>query len=134
MPQRPPHPCRACPELTSGKYCPAHEHLEAEEQRAADRARGSSNDRLYDSKWRRYALGFIKRHPLCFYCGLIKRTTATECVDHATPHRGDVKIFWDKTNHRPACLTCNSRKGQKTEEQFRQQLAREYVPTYRRSA
>jgi 5-methylcytosine-specific restriction enzyme A len=134
MPQRPPHPCRACPTLTSGTYCPEHEHFEEEQRRRADHARGSATDRLYDGKWRRYAATFVKKNPLCFYCGLMNRTTATECVDHAVPHRGDVRLFWDKANHRSACITCNSRKGNKTEEQFRAQLAREYVPTHRRSA
>lgn len=120
MPSLPKHPCGqpGCGDLTSGRYCEAHAHLAVEDERRRDRARASSNARMYDSKWRRYAKAFIARHPLCCYCAAIGRTSATECVDHAIPPRGDWRVFWDKSGHRPACISCNSRKGDRTEAQF----------------
>lgn len=92
--------------------------MAVEDERRRDRARPNANARMYDAKWRRYAKAYVARHPLCHYCAAIGRTTATGCVDHATPPRGDAQLFWDKTNHRPACIPCNSRKGDRTEAEF----------------
>jgi 5-methylcytosine-specific restriction enzyme A len=112
-------PCarHGCGGLTRGKYCDADAHLEREQQRARDRRRGSATQRRYGSHWRRYSKAYIAQHPLCHYCERIGRVSATECVDHAVPpSRGGE--FWDGANHRPACLTCNSRKGNRTEAEY----------------
>lgn len=83
-----------------------------------DHARGSSNDRLYTWRWRKAALHFLLSNPLCFYCLKQGRTTAAKHVDHATPHKGNPDLFWDRSNWRPACAHCNSAKGDRTEAQF----------------
>ena len=31
-------------------------------------------------------------------------------VDHIVPHRGDQKLFWDKSNWQPLCKACHDRK------------------------
>ncbi len=38
-------------------------------------------------------------------------------VDHKTPHRGDMKVFWDKTNWQPLCTGCHSGRKQRAEKQ-----------------
>ena len=39
-------------------------------------------------------------------------TFIAQCVDHIDPPDGpDDPRFWDKNNHQPACIHCNSVKG-----------------------
>jgi len=73
--------------------------------------RPSSAGRGYGVRWQKYSRAFIKKHPLCEIC--LKRgiTTAARCVDHIRPHKGDMKLFWEKSNHQSACIPCNSRKA-----------------------
>lgn len=92
--------------LTHEGRCEAHQL-----QRPTAAARG------YTPAWQRYARAFLADHPLCHYCALHGRVTAARCVDHAVPpSRGGA--FWDTENHRPACIPCNSRKGNKTEAEY----------------
>lgn len=113
MPRRPLHPCNhpGCRALVDVPYCADH-------KRDADQ-RLSARDRGYNSRWERSSKGFIRVHPLCFYCELQDRTTATECVDHATPPSGPTDpLFWDVSNWRPACIRCNSAKGHRDERTY----------------
>lgn len=85
--------------------------------RDEDQRRGSSSARGYDSRWRIYSESYRTRHPLCWYCQQAGRVTAAQCVDHAIPpSRGG--SFWDERNHVPACLRCNSRKGDRTLDEY----------------
>lgn len=94
----------SCSERVETGRCQAH-------ARAQDRARGTSTERLYDSRWRSYSLRFRGRHPFCWYCLAQDRTTVAACVDHIDPHRGDRRRFWDTSNHAAACLACNTTKA-----------------------
>lgn len=31
-------------------------------------------------------------------------------VDHIIPHRGDLRLFWDRTNWQGLCVGCHNRK------------------------
>lgn len=120
MPTRPLRPCASqprCRALTTERYCAACQESGQTKEREHDRRRGSSNDRGYTSRWRRYARQFLNENPLCHYCSLQGRTVASQCVDHATPpsRGGD---FWDADQHRAACLPCNSAKGNRTEGEY----------------
>lgn len=110
MPRAPLRPCAepGCPALVVSGRCEPHAK---HHQRRTDARRGSAHERGYDYRWRQYSRAFIRRHPLCAICAAEGRTTATECVDHIVPHKGDESLFWDRNNHQPACITCNSRKA-----------------------
>jgi 5-methylcytosine-specific restriction protein A len=112
VPQRPKRPCAraGCPRLVDRGYC--------DDCAPSAPSRQSSHDRGYDWRWRRASRSFIRANPLCCYCELAGRVTATECVDHAEPHRGDDALFWDVRNWRPACVACNSAKGTMSETAF----------------
>ncbi|MBP3805099.1 MAG: HNH endonuclease [Oribacterium sp.] len=107
MPLKPKVPCKhpGCPGLiVSGqKYCAIHKPMHPEEIRSA-------NARGYNSRWRRESKQFLKLHPLCAEC--FKNGVATEAtvVDHIIPHRGDQKLFWDRSNWQPLCKRCHDRK------------------------
>jgi 5-methylcytosine-specific restriction endonuclease McrA len=76
----------------------------------ADNRRPSASRRGYDSKWQRESKAFLalpqNRYCACG-CGRL-----ADCVDHKVPHRGNMKLFWDRSNWQPlASSPChNSRK------------------------
>ena len=60
---------------------------------------------LYDHRWRKFRLAFLKAHPLCVMCLRSGYTTAATVVDHIAPHRGDYALFWQPGNHQALCKT-----------------------------
>ena len=107
MPYKPKVPCRhpGCPNLVPAgqKYCEEHKRMHSEEIRSAA-ARG------YNSRWRRESKKFLQLHPLCEECLRHGIATPATVVDHIVPHRGDQKLFWDKSNWQALCKKCHDRK------------------------
>ena len=107
MPSKPKVPCKhpGCPNLVEpGKmYCPQHRAEHKEYTRPPQ-------DRGYTYEWRKASKAFIKKHPLCAICFERGILTAATVVDHIVPHRGDRKLFWDKTNWQALCKPCHDRK------------------------
>ena len=107
MARKPDHPCvhPGCPNLVPAgqKYCEEHKSLHPEEVRSAA-------SRGYNSRWRRESKKFLELHPLCQEC--LKKGIATPAtvVDHIVPHRGDVKLFWDRSNWQALCESCHDKK------------------------
>lgn len=67
----------------------------------------NSAQRGYGGKWRKAREAYLKKHPLCVYCKRQGHTTVATVVDHIKPHRGDSKLFWDRTNWQPLCKQCH---------------------------
>lgn len=89
-----------------GGYCDAHQ----KDRRQYDQHRGNSAQRGYNTAWRKFRDGFLRRHPLCVHCVEQGITTAATVVDHIIPHKGDTVLFWQKGNHQPLCKACHDRK------------------------
>jgi len=53
---------------------------------------------------------FLSRNPLCKRCSAENRPVLATILDHVTPHKGDVGLFWDASNWQPMCKTCHDRK------------------------
>ncbi len=102
MPYAPLSTCKhpGCPNVCKGKYCDKHAKLHHEDRLSAS-ARG------YNSRWRRESKLFLQKHPLCCECKRHGRITPATVVDHITPHKGNQKLFWDKTNWQPLCKRCH---------------------------
>lgn len=73
-------------------------------------ARGTAHERGYDYRWQKASKRFLRENPLCADCLERGRTEAATLVDHIIPHRGDMTIFWDKTNLQGLCVQCHGRK------------------------
>ena len=103
MPMKPKRPCRhpGCPALSDKVYCEAHRSLYARENAAA---------RGYDGRWKSARRAYLQRNPLCAECRRADKLTPATVVDHIVPHRGDMRLFWDKTNWQPLCKDCHDRK------------------------
>lgn len=60
--------------------------------------------KLYGSRaWRLGRVAFLGQHPLCERCKANGRTTAATVVNHRTPHKGDLGLFFSWKNWEPTC-------------------------------
>jgi len=83
---------------------------------AADRQRPNATKRGYDRKWQKASANFLKLpgNERCA-CGCSR---SADMVDHRVAPKGDMKLFWDRTNWQPYALVCNTRKGIREEGGF----------------
>lgn len=112
MPARPLRPCPypGCTTLTRGGRCDAHQYVERREH---DRSRGSATARGYGYRWQKASKAFLREHPLCMCPDCDegrKRVTPAVLVDHRIPHRGDMRLFWDRSNWQAMAKACHDRK------------------------
>lgn len=115
-------PCKntTCPRLT------AHTSGYCDECRPATKAkndtanaritkRSSAAKRGYDSRWRRARAEFLSENPLCEYCKARGLYVSATVVDHKIPHRGDIDLFWDRSNWQSLCASCHNSEKQRQE-------------------
>ena len=72
--------------------------------------RPSAAKRGYGYRWQKASKGFLKKNPLCVECKEQGSTTQAEVVDHIVPHKGDMKLFWDRDNWQSMCVPCHNSK------------------------
>lgn len=71
---------------------------------------------LYNrAAWKRLRLAQLAKHPLCWTCASIGKTTPADVVDHHIPHKGSERLFFDAGNLRSMCKTCHDSVKQKQE-------------------
>ena len=107
MPNKPKRPCKhiGCNELVSYGYCDKHRPIQQ-----YDKYRSSAAERGYDSRWRKVREGYLLYHPLCVECSKVNIIEPATVVDHIVPHRGDKRLFWDKSNWQSLCKRCHDKK------------------------
>lgn len=65
--------------------------------------------REYNShRWRQDRKRFLRKNPLCVFCKQRGKIVAATVVDHIEPHKGDMKLFWNKSNWQGLCKTCHN--------------------------
>jgi 5-methylcytosine-specific restriction endonuclease McrA len=94
----------------------------------------SSTARGYGYKWQQARAEYLRINPWCVYClrarGIVEEDpvqqlaasvakgsmpTAATVVDHRIPHRGDMKLFWRRSNWQSLCAPCHSGTKQREE-------------------
>ena len=70
--------------------------------------RPSASQRGYGAKWQAYRTRFLRENPYCKLCHDAGRLTRATVVDHIEPHKGDKRLFWDRSNHQPLCAPCHN--------------------------
>jgi 5-methylcytosine-specific restriction endonuclease McrA len=110
MPFRAPSICSCGRAVASGQRCACKIVVARERAKATDAKRGSSRARGYDSKWDRERAAFLKANPICNFC-----PAPSKVVDHKTPHKGDMRVFWDRSNWQGLCTHCHSSTKQRQE-------------------
>jgi 5-methylcytosine-specific restriction enzyme A len=101
---RPPRLC------SCGKIVPAAERCAC--QITADRARKARHDRRrptaarrgYNRAWREARADFLQRNPYCRHDGCGRPASI---VHHVIAHKGDDRLFWDRSNWLPVCKRCH---------------------------
>lgn len=83
------------------------------------RAGKTTAERGYGSKWRRARLHHLQVNPLCSACDAIGRVTAGAVIDHKVAHRGNMALFWDRTNWQTMCKRCHDAKREADELEYR---------------
>jgi len=102
---------RACGCVVApGDRCPHMIQQDRERKARHDTERPTARERGYDSKWDKERAAYLKAHPRCVMCGASARV-----LDHKTPHRGDKKLFWSRSNWQPLCTPCHSSRKQSME-------------------
>ena len=91
---------------------------ESERKKDVERYRGSRHERGYTSKWAYARARYLFSHPLCVECMRGGHVTAATVVDHRIPHRGDMKLFWDKGNWQSLCKPHHDEKTAREEGGF----------------
>lgn len=69
--------------------------------------KATAAQRGYGYKWQVARAGWLEANPLCVYCRRDGRATEGSVVDHIIPHRGDMKLFWDRSNWQTLCRPCH---------------------------
>lgn len=122
MPTRPPRPCAhaGCPDLNvpGTGYCLKHQGDAEIARRAFEASRPTARERGYGRKWEAASKAHLKRHPWCVDCAADGVQCAATEVDHEIPHKGDMRIFWDKSNWRSRCKRHHSRKTATQDSRF----------------
>ena len=112
MAQRAPRICGCGHKIAPGALCPC----QVQRTRASERGRPTARERGYTSKWDRESKAFLAQpeNRLCA-CGCGRPATV---VDHRKAHKGDLKLFWSRSNWQPMAKGCNSRKAVREEGAF----------------
>lgn len=92
--------------------------------------RPSARQRGYTHLWDKAAAAFKHQHPLCAMCEQRGRITPAFAVDHIIPHRGDMTLFWDRSNWQSLCREHHNSDKQRVERggMVRQEIAADGWP------
>lgn len=111
MPGKAPRICRCGHRVAAGVRCECEVKRDAERKARFDQKRPSSSARGYTSTWEKQRAAYLMRNPACAFCGALATV-----VDHKTPHKGDMGLFWDvKNNWQPLCRSCHNSTKQRAE-------------------
>lgn len=102
--------------VPKGVKCPCQARNGKARQAVNDAARGSATQRGYNADWARESKAFLSLadNALCA-CGCGRKA---EMVDHKIAPKGDMRLFWDRSNWQPFNGLCNRRKAIKSEGGF----------------
>jgi 5-methylcytosine-specific restriction protein A len=105
MAVKPLHPCKrpGCLKLTATAYCDEHQPVIKDERRSAAK-------RGYTYAWDKARRMYLSRYPWCAECARQGRQQLAAVVDHIQPHKGDQRLFWDRSNWQSLCKSCHSAK------------------------
>ncbi len=100
MPRKPDVPCKhpGCARLVpyNQMYCDEHKPLHSHDREYAC-------ERGYGRAWQRERKKYLQLHPICVRCYEEGKIVPATVVDHIVPHRGDMKLFWDRENWQSLC-------------------------------
>ena len=112
---RPPHLCTCGRIVPHGTTCECQVALRRARNARHDARRPSARQRGYSRAWEEARADYLKHHPDCVMCG-----QPATVVDHVTPHRGNAKLFWDRSNWQSLCTHHHNSAKQRQEREASQ--------------
>jgi 5-methylcytosine-specific restriction protein A len=103
MPIRPPRICSCGKVVASGLRCECQVLRDRERKARFDRTRPNARARGYTREWDKARTEYLINNQTCRYC-----PAPANVVDHVKPHRGDMRLFWNRSNWQPLCTPCHS--------------------------
>ncbi|WP_036264413.1 HNH endonuclease signature motif containing protein [Methylocapsa aurea] len=103
MPVRAPRICSCGNIVPSNERCACQIKRDQERKYRFDQTRPNARKRGYTAEWTKEAKAFLKANPNCRKCG-----EPASVVDHIQPHRGNMRLFWNKANWQPLCTHCHN--------------------------
>ena len=88
--------------LATGQRCQHSIKRDQERKARHDAQRPSARERGYTSKWETERKAYLASHTSCTRCG-----NPSTIVHHKTPHKGDRKLFWQRSNWEAVCKPCH---------------------------
>ncbi len=67
---------------------------------------------------RRLARAWLDEHPMCCECLNNGCSTVASVVDHVVPHRGNDRLFWDRSNWQSLCVSCHNTKTRRENQEI----------------
>ncbi|AQS48094.1 HNH endonuclease [Thioclava nitratireducens] len=107
---RPPRACACGRIVPHGQLCVCQIASKRARGRRYDAKRPTAAQRGYNQEWRKARIEFLRLFPCCAMCG-----APATVVDHIKPHRGDERLFWDRSNWQALCEGCHNRHKQRQE-------------------
>lgn len=107
MPSKPSRLCPRCKRVVKG----ACEQCNKQRETQYDKWRGTSRERGYTTEWDAYSVSFRAQRPLCEQCEANGILRESKVVDHIKPAAHFPELFWDPSNHRALCVSCNTAKS-----------------------
>ncbi|RWD80455.1 HNH endonuclease [Mesorhizobium sp.] len=103
MPIRPPRICSCGKVVASGVRCECQISGDRDRKARFDRTRPNARARGYTREWDKARAEYLSTNRTCRYC-----PAPANVVDHIKPHRGDMRLFWNRANWQPLCTRCHS--------------------------
>jgi 5-methylcytosine-specific restriction enzyme A len=73
--------------------------------------RPNAADRGYNSRWRDERIQFLDANRYCVDPFKVHQIPVfADVVDHRKPHKGNMELFWDKSNWQGLCEFCHRKK------------------------
>lgn len=107
---KPPRLCSCGQVVPAGFRCECQLKQDRARKKRFDEKRPSARERGYTSEWEKERAAYLRAHPTCRRCGDPATT-----VDHVIPHKGNQRLFWDRTNWQPLCTPCHNSAKQREE-------------------
>jgi 5-methylcytosine-specific restriction enzyme A len=112
MPFAAPNICACGKAVRQGVICLCQSQRRQESKARFDATRPNSNARGYDARWATARKDYLTQYPRCAHDGC---NAFAAHVHHMIAHKGDMKLFWDRSRWQGLCAHHHNSNAQREE-------------------